>query len=1267
MTIEFKISFASLLAALAVLALALPAAAQPRLLANVNDVVSGEPGSGIQLLGNLDDGRLIFSAFDLEQGRDLWITDGTSGGTRRIVDLLPGGLTALFDGAGATEGHVYFLFRGMGSETDDLWTTDGTAEGTRKLLSGFRLSQQRPAVTTVDDAGRLFVLAFDAAERGGLWVSDGTPQGSRRLALPNLTADGVGTFIGSTPGGVVFSASTGPGGSLETWGSDGTDAGTRRLPLGPPLRTDSARLPGGDLLVVVFAGVDEPPEAWRTDGTPEGTSFVLSVDRFVEPLVAATDRVWFRMRQAEFGQELWSTDGTTAEKLSLDLGTASIGKPLAVGERVFFGVNTFPSQLWVADANGAERIHDYTPGSGVLGDSRTPLGDGVAWMAAADVGEIDLWFSDGTKAGTRRVERVCSGCPNFRTRFAGSFDLRGKERLFITTQAADLLLVSDGTASGTETLIAPGSGVRLTPRPFASVSGGVVFEADDGLHGAEPWFTDGRPAGTRLLADLATTRRDGSAFPRGLLRHDDGFLFAAHDGESWGLWTSRGDEASTRRLAPLPSLTQVPLRELPPLPLLVNGGSVYVALHASGTESRLVRVDLSNGRLIDLAAIGVLEGSAYFGALAVGPRALFDFASYTVSDGTAAGTSPDFGEERFQPDRGFVSLDGGTVLFSARAKEGQFAVAGDQLWRTDGTVAGTFPIFVPDPEAQPTIIDLGAEAGVAFFGLAIERQGERVAELWTTDGTAAGTRRVRSFTGDGFPTGIYPRGSGAFFFLFYFPERTELWWTDGTAAGTRPVATHDERGRPFVASSITRFGDGLLFHAADPVHGEEPWVSDGTASGTRRLVDLRPGPEGSAPRRFVVAGERAFFVAFDGQRLRLWATDGTPSGTFPADSATPPASPSGTLEVVPLDDRVVYVAVEARTGQELWVVHYDDLLAATPPVAPAGLGLVAGEVASLTWLDRSDDETGFAVEAKSPADAAFREIVRLPANRVSVDLPDLPRGVPHTFRVRAVNGFGASPPSNEVSVLPRAAPDDDCTPSADHLCLLGDRFLVRLFWRDPRSGDHGQANAVPLAGNDRSGTFWFFRPENVETIVKVLDGRGVNQRYWVFTGGLTDVERWLQVVDTANGDEQVYRQPAGELCGFGDTGAFAGGPSVARPATARTTAAAEAGDALGLFSDRFEVTVDWRDPRSGDTGTGQPIPGGDNSGYFWFFNEQNVELVVKVLDGEPVNGNLWFFYGGLSDVEYTIRVHDVENDVTKSYFHAPGDLCGGADTAAFAP
>jgi hypothetical protein len=62
---------------------------------------------------------------------------------------------------------------------------------------------------------------------------------------------------------------------------------------------------------------------------------------------------------------------------------------------------------------------------------------------------------------------------------------------------------------------------------------------------------------------------------------------------------------------------------------------------------------------------------------------------------------------------------------------------------------------------------------------------------------------------------------------------------------------------------------------------------------------------------------------------------------------------------------------------------------------------------------------------------------------------------------------------------------------------------------------------VRLTGD--TGYFWFFSASNVEMVVKALNGCGFNSRFWVFAGGLTNVEVVTTVTDTQTGAVQTYR------------------------------------------------------------------------------------------------------------------------------------------------
>jgi hypothetical protein len=111
-----------------------------------------------------------------------------------------------------------------------------------------------------------------------------------------------------------------------------------------------------------------------------------------------------------------------------------------------------------------------------------------------------------------------------------------------------------------------------------------------------------------------------------------------------------------------------------------------------------------------------------------------------------------------------------------------------------------------------------------------------------------------------------------------------------------------------------------------------------------------------------------------------------------------------------------------------------------------------------------------------------------------------------------------------------------CVAGDTTLCLRSQRFDVQATWRTATGT--GSAHAKPLTTD--TGTFWFFDVNNVELVIKVLDGCPVNQRFWVFAAGLTDVEVDIDVRDTQTDATKHYHNAAGvAFAPLQDTNAFA--------------------------------------------------------------------------------------------------------------------------------
>ncbi|HBL29057.1 MAG TPA: hypothetical protein DD490_19655 [Acidobacteria bacterium] len=136
------------------------------------------------------------------------------------------------------------------------------------------------------------------------------------------------------------------------------------------------------------------------------------------------------------------------------------------------------------------------------------------------------------------------------------------------------------------------------------------------------------------------------------------------------------------------------------------------------------------------------------------------------------------------------------------------------------------------------------------------------------------------------------------------------------------------------------------------------------------------------------------------------------------------------------------------------------------------------------------------------------------------------------------NLFPSAPPrALGIRVDPENGSPADCTPTSTALCLNGGRFRVAATFLTP-AGASGSAQVVQLT--DETGYLWFFSASNVEAVVKVLDGCSLNNRYWLFAGGLTNVRTVITVTDTLTGAVRTYTNPQSTAFQpIQDTSAFA--------------------------------------------------------------------------------------------------------------------------------
>ncbi len=433
-----------------------------------------------------------------------------------------------------------------------------------------------------------------------------------------------------------------------------------------------------------------------------------------------------------------------------------------------------------------------------------------------------LWTTDGTAGGTLSIQPEGLRLDRILTTPGEIHWLQmrdDEDRLSLWS--------TDGTPAGTLELAR--NLEVIAPRGFDADRGLFYFTANetDSPPDAEPWVSDGTAAGTHLLKDLAPGPDAASTSPFVHFRGRDYFIGPAPDAVGFGLWRTDGTSAGTvlvergfRRVWAAGSSLYL---------LGVEGNNRLILYRSDGTAAGTTRLQDFGFR--DIETFGTeVELFGDLGAGRVGWRIdnLEIPSSLWVTDGT--------------PDTAKKLMDLPTFFASTPTRFGPWAyfvaddgTTGFELWRTDGTPAGTQVAVELCPGScdgllsiQPTVV-----AGDRLF-LTSARDPETGFEPIISDGTPAGTVAL----GDICPG---PCSTRPEFGLFDLPglvlftaldgpnSPRSLWVTDLTPEGTAAITSFPGR-----SLAVLPLGDSLLLGAEDGAFGDELWRLD--------LPDLDPLP-----------------------------------------------------------------------------------------------------------------------------------------------------------------------------------------------------------------------------------------------------------------------------------------------------------------------------------------------------------------------------------------------------------------------------------------
>lgn len=290
---------------------------------------------------------------------------------------------------------------------------------------------------------------------------------------------------------------------------------------------------------------------------------------------------------------------------------------------------------------------------------------------------------------------------------------------------------------------------------------------------------------------------------------------------------------------------------------------------------------------------------------------------------------------------------------------------------------------------------------------------------------------------------------------------------------------------------------------------------------------------------------------------------------------------------------------------------------------------------------------------------------------------------------------------------PAPNPDpSDCEPETAQISF-SHGYEVSAWVEYEESGETARMDAVDYGlDSEQSGLLYFFDRDNAEVLIKVLDACAVNGHRWVFVAPVTDLALNLEVREVATGKRWQYRNPRGGQTAKprSDTAAFPCDATAASwaigdgrwgPRPSGGTHPVEAGGASTRSEERQAAVGVGLPGHSGDATDCEPdtsvltLGGGytvsmcyetsegevgdavdwgldsQQSGLLYFFDRDNVEVLLKVLDGCGVNGHRWVFVAPVTDLAFNLVVTSPGGEIW-THTNRLGETADAAsDTSAF--
>ncbi|HMN60517.1 MAG TPA: hypothetical protein PJ988_09150 [Anaerolinea sp.] len=600
---------------------------------------------------------------------------------------------------------------------------------------------------------------------------------------------------------LYFSANDSTG--IKLWRTDGSEAGTN-------LVQDLSLAPVDELTYVNFGttGSSQPPaemsifaslsksgnSVWATNGTPGGT---VNLNNAIDPNNISSlelgGRVFFISKDDAHGMEIWVTDGTPEGTHTFkDIWPGRRGSDPEIltkcGLKLCFFANngSVGQEVWGSDGSetGTTVLFDFnTAAQGSDPWGFTQVGDQVFFLANDSVSTSNLWRTDGSPEGTIAL----NDDPNV------TFSL----------------------------LWAPDASLIL-PR-IGSV---VYLGGEDSEHGLELWRSDGTPDGTYMVKDI-NPGVEGTGFSNTVAAGNKIYFVAYEPVAEWDLWVTDGSENGTHLVKDVVS-NNSDSAHLEPAAALGNSLVFFVGDYMDDFVNKLW---VSDGTEIGTNPISRFQQVRYMTSASgkvffAGERFSGEAEKIYVTDGTLAGTKPVSETVTFFSTVGLYGA-GNRVFIS---EQPQYFSDKNQLFSFDITESGYGPIHQLFDQNNlietigPKCIGNNGRLGCAYLQLNATPVDFRNYHLWMSDGTTTGTRLITgAFV---HPAQMFFKGTELVFTAEAAEGDRQIWVTDGTAQGVRQITNFPQKmcGDYSITYSDFQYFLPLNDGNAPGKHGCEPWA-----------------------------------------------------------------------------------------------------------------------------------------------------------------------------------------------------------------------------------------------------------------------------------------------------------------------------------------------------------------------------------------------------------------------------------------------------------